>query len=112
MRLGQISLLGGLAIFVASMTAYTLLARTLPAGAPRILDEGLIILAWLALWRPAESLVYGWVPLLRERRLYERLAAMRVSVRVDMSASGASHALAPGDTSVASDDAPPDANPV
>ena len=77
-RFGQLALLGGIVIFLASMTARTILASALPAGAPRMLDEGLIVLAWLALWRPAESLVYGWVPLYRERRLYERLAAIRV----------------------------------
>lgn len=81
MRLGQLALLGGVAIFLVSMTARGVLASLFQGGAPRILDEGLIILAWLALWRPAELLVYGWVPLYRRRRLYERLAAIRVSVR-------------------------------
>lgn len=84
-RLGQLALLGGIAIFLLSMTARTILSRTLPGGAPRILDEGLIILAWLVLWRPAETLVYDWVPLYRRRRLYERLAAIRVSVRTEAS---------------------------
>jgi hypothetical protein len=60
-----------------------ILTGLLHGGAPRMLDEGLIILAWLALWRPAESLVYGWVPPYRKRRLYERLTAVRVSVRTE-----------------------------
>ena len=47
----------------------------------RVLDEGLIVLAWLALWRPAEALLYEWVPLYRKRRLYERLGGIRVSIR-------------------------------
>jgi hypothetical protein len=81
MRLGQLALLGGIAIFLASMSVRGILGGALPGGAPRVLDEGLIILAWLALWHPAENLVYGWVPLYRRRRLYERLAAIRVSVR-------------------------------
>ena len=94
-RFGQLALLGGIVIFLASMTARTILASALPAGAPRMLDEGLIVLAWLALWRPAESLVYGWVPLYRERRLYERLAAIRVSVRVEVNhAQGSRPAMA------------------
>lgn len=94
-RFGQLALLGGIVIFLASMTARTILASALPAGAPRMLDEGLIVLAWLALWRPAESLVYGWVPLYRERRLYERLAAIRVSVRVEVNhAQGSRSAMA------------------
>ena len=80
MRLGQLALLGGLLIFFVSMSARTVLGNLFDSGVPRMLDEGLIILAWLALWRPAEGLVYGWVPLYRKRRLYERLAAIRVSV--------------------------------
>ena len=78
--LGQLALLGGIAIFMLSMGARQLLQGTL-GELPRILDEGLIILAWLALWRPAEMLAYEWVPLHRKRRLYNRLAGIRVSVR-------------------------------
>jgi len=83
MRIGHVALLGGLVIFLLSMTIRGVLATLLHGAAPRMIDEGLIILAWLALWRPAESLVYGWVPLYRKRRLYERLAAIRVSVRTE-----------------------------
>ncbi len=83
MRRGQLALLGGLAIFLVSMMIRGILTGVIHSRAPRMLDEGLIIIAWLALWRPAEWLVYGWVPLHRERRLYERLAAIRVTVRND-----------------------------
>ena len=98
-RLGQLSLLGGTVIFLLSMSARAILVRLFPHGGPPLIGEGLIILAWLALWRPAESLVYGWVPLFRERRLYERLAAMRVSVRIDVSAPGPAQASPPGGAS-------------
>jgi len=78
--MGQLALFGGVAIFLLSMGARGILEGTL-GYLPRILDEGLIILAWLALWRPAEALIYGWVPFYRNRRLFERLAGIRVSVR-------------------------------
>lgn len=84
MRVAQVALLGGVAIFLLSMTLRGVLTGMLQDSAPRMLDEGLIIIAWLALWRPVESLVYGWVPLYRKRRLYERLAAVRVSVRTEV----------------------------
>ncbi|HYK99897.1 MAG TPA: hypothetical protein VEU78_01780 [Steroidobacteraceae bacterium] len=89
MRLSQLALLGGVTIFLLSMTIRGILAGMLQGSAPRMLDEGLIIIAWLALWRPVESLVYGWVPEYRRRRLYERLAAVRVSVRIDAAAGAA-----------------------
>jgi hypothetical protein len=70
-----------LAIFLLSMGARGILSGLL-GRLPTILDEGLIILAWLALWRPTEALIYGWVPFYRNRRLFERLAGIQVSVRV------------------------------
>lgn len=81
--LGQLALLGGVAIFLASMTLRSVVAGLLPGATPRMLDEGLIILAWLALWRPAEALVYGWIPDWRLSRMYQRLAALRVCVRLE-----------------------------
>lgn len=89
MHLGQIALLGGLAIFLIATAARTILGSLFDGAVPRMLDEGLIILSWLALWRPAESLVYGWVPLYRKRRLYERLAAIRIFVRADLAQAAA-----------------------
>ncbi len=100
MRLGRLALLGGAAIFLVSMTARGILMSLLTGGAPRLLDEGLIILAWLALWRPAEWLVYGWIAPYRKRRLYERLAAIRVSVRFEAARAEAANAGA-GTASVA-----------
>lgn len=81
-RMGRIALLVGLAAFVLSMTARELLLRMVGA-LPQALDEGLIIIGWIALWRPTEMLAYEWVPLVRKRRLYERLAGVQVVVRSD-----------------------------
>lgn len=78
MRVGEIALTAGLAVFAICITLQTTLR-----GLPSALDQGLIILAWVALWRPVESLVYGWVPLYARRRLYERLRRVHVTVRID-----------------------------
>jgi len=88
--MGQLALVGGLAIFLLSMGARSILKGTLGA-LPAMLDEGLIILAWLALWRPAEALIYGWVPFYRNRRLFERLGGMQVSVRLSTPTSEPTH---------------------
>jgi hypothetical protein len=47
-----------------------------------ILDEGLLILGWVALWRPTEALLYDWWPLVRRRVLLLRLAAIPAEVRI------------------------------
>lgn len=76
---GQLALMGGGAVFLVSMATLALLRNSWP-GVSSWVEEGLIILAWLALWRPAEALLYGWVPYYRKRRRYERLARIHVAV--------------------------------
>lgn len=82
LRSSEWTLVAGIGVFLLSMGLRSMLGGLLGA-LPQILDEGLIILAWLALWRPAEMLLYGWVPLRRKQQLYERLAGIRVFVRPD-----------------------------
>ena len=45
--------------------------------APRsgILEEGLVVAGWVAMWRPMEIFLYERRPIRRERRIYRRLAA-------------------------------------
>lgn len=82
-RLGHIALLVGLVVFALSISARELLLRAVTT-LPHVMNEGLIILGWIALWRPTEMLAYEWVPLVRKRRLYERLAALEVTVRSNL----------------------------
>ena len=46
-----------------------------------VLREGLIIVGWVALWRPLDTLLYEWWPIRRRERLLRRLAAVEVTVR-------------------------------
>jgi len=78
---GQWALLVGVVVFLACMLLQELLEQRLASGPPRLLDEGLIVLAWVAIWIPVEQLFYDLAPLLRARRLYRRLTQMRVHVR-------------------------------
>ena len=41
----------------------------------------LIILGWVANWRPIQIFLYDWWPLRRRRRLYERLARAAIDLR-------------------------------
>ncbi len=43
--------------------------------------ESLIIFGWIALWRPAELLLYEWYPFKRDAELYGRLAESNVQVK-------------------------------
>ncbi len=47
----------------------------------RVLDEGLVIAGWVAMWGPIDVFLYGWWPIASKRRLLARLARIDVEVR-------------------------------
>lgn len=46
----------------------------------QIVDEGLYIVGWVAMWRPLEIFLYDWRPLRRRERLFAKLASVPVMV--------------------------------
>lgn len=83
LRIGQVSLAIGVGILALCFGAISYLSL-LPAqtGTVRLVEESLLILGWVANWRPLEIFLYEWWPLRRQISLFERLAAMKVDVRV------------------------------
>lgn len=81
LRLGRASLLVGLS-FLAACTALWLFVFTGESLAERLLHEGALIMGWVAMWKPLEILLYDWWPVLRDARLYARLAELPVEVRI------------------------------
>ncbi len=47
----------------------------------RLLEQSLLILGWVANWRPLEIFLYEWIPVRRQLLLLRRLSAAHVSVR-------------------------------
>jgi hypothetical protein len=79
---GRVSLMIGLAFLAACMGLRELLSAVLPANVfQRGLNEGLLIVGWVAMWRPLEIYLYDWWPHRRRRRLFERLARIDIEVR-------------------------------
>ena len=76
LRVGYVSLAIGLAVLAFCLLGGRLLAASF-GDAPwsRFFAEGLVILGWVANWRPLEIFLYDWWPLIERRRLYSRLAA-------------------------------------
>jgi len=81
-RTGRRALLIGLPILAASLFASQAIGAG-PQAPPltRLAGESLVILGWVANWRPMEIFLYDWWPIRRRRALYSRLAAARVEVR-------------------------------
>ena len=54
--------------------------KTAPPAIVEIISVGLVIIGWVAMWRPIESLLYDWWPI-REKRLYfDKIALLEVEV--------------------------------
>lgn len=107
---GEWTLVAGMLVFLLSMAVRSMLGKLI-GTLPQMLDEGLIILAWLALWRPAEMLLYEWMPLRRKEQLFERLARIRVFVRPDAQARSLDTKIAAlGESRMPARDQPPESD--
>ena len=75
-RLGRLYLSVGLIVLMLCLLASQLL-RTSFADNPfmRVVEESLLILGWVANWKPLETFLYDWWPIRRRLKLYRRLAA-------------------------------------
>lgn len=80
-RVGRLSLLIGLGVLAICIAA-SRVVEAMFGDAPLtpFLSEGLIILGWVANWRPLEIFLYDWWPLAQRRRLFDRLSVAPVSV--------------------------------
>jgi hypothetical protein len=78
---GRISLVIAL-LFLATCLAirYALAASFEDNVWTGLLREGLLIIGWVAMWEPVNIFLYGWWPLVRERRVFEKVRTMEVEV--------------------------------
>ena len=79
-REGRLSLAIGLVVLILCVGAAALLPTDTLGTPGGILRESLIIAGWVVMWHPLEVLLYGLWPVVRERRLLERLAAADVQL--------------------------------
>jgi hypothetical protein len=80
-RRGFISLAIGVAFLVVIFAVVRVIGQLLGETAVALLSrEGLIIVGWVAMWRPLEIFLYDWWPILGEQRVRDRLS--RIEVRV------------------------------
>jgi hypothetical protein len=81
LQLGWRSLLIAI-LFLSLLVSFTLIViRQMPEGGLSIIfREILIILGWVALWRPADLLLYEWRQFKRDANLFERLEGCKIEV--------------------------------
>ena len=79
---GRISLAIGLAFLAGAIALAQFLGKLIShEGYAWLVSESLIIGGWVALWRPLEIFLYDWWPIRSDARLFDRLAAMPVTLR-------------------------------
>lgn len=81
-RIGRRSLAIGVVVLSVCLVASQLLAALIPQPVvAHVVRESLIIVGWVANWRPIEIYLYDWLPIRRRIRFYRRIAEAPVEVR-------------------------------
>lgn len=80
LRDGRIAFLIGIGILSLCLLLSWFLSQRLEGPFARVLSESFLIIGWVVIWRPAEMFLYDWLPLVRRRKLYRRLARAPVTV--------------------------------
>jgi hypothetical protein len=80
-RDGRIALLIGLLFLFCCVLLRELAFSFGNDAASDIFGEGMLIIGWVAMWRPLEIFLYEWVPIRRRCRILEKLATMPVMIR-------------------------------
>jgi hypothetical protein len=81
-RVGRRALLIGLLMLGFCLTLGRLLQiGSAPTDITRFLQEGLVILGWVANWKPLEIFLYDWWPLAERRALYRRLGGADIRLK-------------------------------
>jgi hypothetical protein len=79
-RRGLINLGIGLVFLAAAFTAGTFVTRMVSETIAPLVRESFLIGGWVAMWRPLETFLYDWWPIVAERRLHDRLGRMAVRI--------------------------------
>jgi hypothetical protein len=81
-RVGWRSLLIGLVVLVVCLVGSQVVAKIVGnLVAAGVLEQSLIIVGWVANWRPIEIYLYDWLPIRRRIVLFRRISGAPVEVR-------------------------------
>jgi hypothetical protein len=80
-RVGWRSLIIGLAVLIVCLVLSQVVTKIIANQmAAQILEDSLIIVGWVANWRPIEIYLYDWLPIRRRILLFRRIAAAPLRV--------------------------------
>lgn len=78
---GRVSLVIGALILLLGLTLSEAVGRLFSGGVSTVIQEGLTIVGWVALWRPLDLLLFERWVVRRDIALYRRMERMEITVR-------------------------------
>lgn len=81
LRDGRTSLLIGLAFLFGCVALRQIVVALEPRTFGHIAAEGLLIAGWVAMWPPLDTFLYGWWPIRRRCKVFEKLTTVAVEIR-------------------------------
>lgn len=80
-REGRYGLAVALAFLFLCAVIGVLAVKALPSPVGLFLEQGVLLIGWVASWRPLEIFLYAWRPLRREYKLLDQLSGMTIHFR-------------------------------
>lgn len=82
LKQGRAALMIGLVFLITCLVVQRIIASWEKTGLLwSIIEEGVLISGWVAMWRPLHLFLYEWWPIRRKRLIHEKLAQTLVELR-------------------------------
>lgn len=79
-RFGRWSLLVGLTFLAIALVASELIATMTSSLLPQLLSYSLLIIGWAAMWEPVTVILYELWPIIRMKKVYEKISTMEIEI--------------------------------
>jgi len=79
-RFGRVSLIIGISFLAIALIASQLVASLNNLFVAQLLSYALLIIGWVAMWQPITTLLYELWPIIRKKRIYEKISRMEIAI--------------------------------
>ena len=82
-RQGRNSLIVGLAFLFTCISVSEFTNWLVNETLTHIFQEGLVIIGWVAMWRPIEIFLYDWWSIDNNKKIYEKISQMTIDIKLN-----------------------------
>jgi uncharacterized membrane protein YcjF (UPF0283 family) len=80
LRFGRVSLLIGLSFLAVALVASQLVATMNKFLLAQLLSYSLLIIGWVAMWQPITVFLYELWPIIRTKKIYEKISTIEIEI--------------------------------